>query len=1239
MNSVQTKVVGLVVSALIFTLGLYSVLLYINVKNITVAGREQHLSSLAVAVSSEMALWLDAKKAEMSAVADSIALSGQDKSFISSRIKLHARNNPTYEMVFYADLEGNSFSSSDKQANIADRLYFKQVLASGGAVVSDPIISRQSNKPIVVIAVPVKKGGLITGIVGCAISLDYLAQRVIHIKVMNTGYAFVLQGDGMTIMHPDRTLVLKHNILTDASIDPALKDAVSKMIRRQVGLTKYVYNNVAKYVAFAPIPSMNWSLAINAPVDEVLGQLTPINKLITLTPIFVVIMASGLISFFLIIFIVRPIASLKNMMSRVKEGDLDVRVDYKSRDELGQLVESFNHMVQTIKEGRDELLQSEEKYRTTLENIDEGLYEIDLSGNLIFLSNSAVFGSLGYTNDELMRMNFREYMDQEAANKITHAFREVYHTGQMAKNIDFDFIRADGSKITLETSVSLMRDSRGKPVGHRGLVRDITERKQKDEALRESELFSREIQRIARLGGWKANPHMDYLKWTDGVYDILEVPRDYTPNFSEGIKLFRPEYIPVISNSVLRCLDTGEPFIIECEIMTMTGKKLWAELRGLAPVVEGKRASVVGTFQDMTDRKQTEEAQRASEQTIQSILSATPVGIGLAVDRKIKWVNETWMQIFGFQEESEFMDQPTKILYSSEESYEESRRRLFASLEISKVGKIEAVMMRQDRTTFYAYISTAPIDPSDFKKGTINTIMDISEWKKMEQSLRESEEKYRLAMEVTSDGLWDWDIPTGDVHYSPAWYRILGETIDQHISSWKSRLHPEERDAVFQSIANHLDGKSNNWSHEHRLKTSSGRWKWVLGRGSVISRNINGKPLRMIGTIIDIDERKLLESQLTQAQKMEAIGTLAGGIAHDFNNILGSIIGYTELSLMKAQGDDRQKNYLEQVMKASERAKNLVDQILVFSRQREQERKPVNVKIIVEEALKLLRASLPSTIEIRQSFSSDSLIVSADPTQIHQIIMNLCTNAAHAIHENVGVMDISVTGLEVSHEMSFIDPDFNTGSYVHLSVSDSGYGIDPSIMDKIYDPFFTTKKMGEGTGLGLSVVYGIVKKYEGVITVKSKLGEGTTFDIYLPRIAAESSVGKEEGNQNLFGGTERIFIIDDEEDLAGVLQKYLASIGYDAASSTSSLDALERFRENPHRYDLIVTDMTMPHMTGLTLSREILAIRPDIPIILCTGYDKSITREEANQQGIKEFALKPVNPKMLAGLIRRILDE
>ena len=383
-------------------------------------------------------------------------------------------------------------------------------------------------------------------------------------------------------------------------------------------------------------------------------------------------------------------------------------------------------------------------------------------------------------------------------------------------------------------------------------------------------------------------------------------------------------------------------------------------------------------------------------------------------------------------------------------------------------------------------------------------------------------------------------------------------------------------------------------------------------------------------------EKQQLEMQLRQTQKMEAIGTLAGGIAHDFNNILGIISGYTELARLDAPEGSRSQKCLKEIFTASLRARDLVQQILTFSRQGANEPKPLQVGFIIKEVMKMLRAPLPSTIEVKYFVPRNLPAVLADSTQIHQVVMNLCTNAGHAMREKGGVLEVSLGEVMVDETMAARIPDLMPGKYQKLKVGDTGHGMSPEVMEKIFDPFFSTKGPGEGTGLGLSVVHGIVKKHGGGIEVFSKPGQGTTFEVYFPSLE-EMNSGYNDEAVKLPTGTERILLVDDETAMVEMGQQMLESLGYKVTSRTSSLEALRAFQTHPDRFDLVITDMTMPRLTGAELAREVLKLRPDMPIILCTGFSDRIQEETAKSIGVREFVLKPVILRDIAPIIRRVL--
>jgi len=476
----------------------------------------------------------------------------------------------------------------------------------------------------------------------------------------------------------------------------------------------------------------------------------------------------------------------------------------------------------------------------------------------------------------------------------------------------------------------------------------------------------------------------------------------------------------------------------------------------------------------------------------------------------------------------------------------------------------------------------------------------------------------------------------GTIQYvNPAFEETTGydrqEVIGQNPRILKSNRHSEE---FYQEMWDTISSGRVWRGHLVNRKKDGGLYEEEATISPI--RSTTGAIINYVGVKRNVTRELELAKQLRETQKMEAIGTLAGGIAHDFNNILSAIIGYSEIALQDVATDSRLREYLERVLGAGSRAKELVQQILAFSRQAELEPKPLNITPIVKEALKLLRASLPAFIDFRQNLTSEATI-QADPTHMHQVVMNLCTNAAHAMEKGGGTLTVALEDMVVSAENAEKIQDLTPGPFVCLTVRDTGHGMPHEVVERIFDPFFTTKEIGEGTGMGLAVVHGIIRTHQGAIVVESDPGFGTLFKVYFPIIAGETDRPAPQVAP-LPIGTERILFTDDEELQVELGREMLARLGYRVTGLTDCRKALAHFRDDPNAFDLVITDMTMPHMTGDVLAAELIAIRPDIPIILCTGYSERITEDDALAAGIKGFIMKPVVMEELARLIRKALE-
>ena len=658
------------------------------------------------------------------------------------------------------------------------------------------------------------------------------------------------------------------------------------------------------------------------------------------------------------------------------------------------------------------------------------------------------------------------------------------------------------------------------------------------------------------------------------------------------------------------------------------------------------------------ERIQAEEALRESEEHLRFVTDNSPVGIAHCDQtQRYKFVNQHFAEMFGRQKSDIVGMSPRELL--GEDVYAYASPYLEAVL-AGQYPEYDFVLPATSRGQRTVHIRYAPErDTSGQVVGYVASLTDITERKQTEADLKASEERYAMVMGAINDGILDWEVATETVYYSPAWKKQLGyedHEVQNVYEEWTSRIHPEDYDRVMAALKDHF-GWNRSYELEYRLRHKDGSYVWILTRGACI-RDEQGRPTRMFGSNSDVTQRRQAEEQVRHAevqlrhsQKMNALGTLAGGIAHDFNNILAALMGYTELILNKVPYEKTVQGYLTEVLKAGSRAKELVQQILTFSRQTEGQKKPLHFQEVIQEVLMLIRATLPSTIKIQVQLSASSDLVQADATQIHQVLMNLCTNAEYAMRDRGGVLSLRLETVEEDAADGLMPHlEFIPGPHLLLTVQDTGHGMAPQVLDRIFDPFFTTKKPGEGTGMGLAVVHGIIADHQGRITVTSIPGEGTIVSIVFPLLAAASTDTSTDTDTveaeaelpsaaSLHPGQGRVLLVDDEAPLVALGKEVLEELGYEVTPHTSSLEALEAFRAAPSRYDVVITDQTMPNLSGEALAREILRIRPDIPIVLCTGFSQTMTEEKARELGIRKFLMKPILRHDLVLVLQEVLAE
>ena len=699
-----------------------------------------------------------------------------------------------------------------------------------------------------------------------------------------------------------------------------------------------------------------------------------------------------------------------------------------------------------------------------------------------------------------------------------------------------------------------------------------------------------------------------------------------------------------------RTIGADEDAFIEAfyQVPAMSREQFARIGKALFTLVTRLSASAYQTVQQarfITESHQTEEALRASQERLQRLFRIAPTGIGVVRDRVFVEVNARVCAMTGYTAE-ELIGQNARMVYPTQEDYDFVGTEKYRQISEKGFGEVETRWQRKDGSIIDIFMASILLDPADASKGSMFTALDITARKQTESLLRASENRYRELVENANSIILRMDKEGTLSFFNEYAQRFFGLTSTEVLGKNVVGLLVPETDsagrnlrAMIADIGRHPNRFATN-ENENILRDGTRVWiSWTNKpffdeQGQVTEILCVGNDITELKRAEE--EKRALQVQLNQAQKLEAIGTLAGGIAHDFNNILAAIIGYSEMIREEVADGTFMARNIDQILKAGHRAKDLVKHILAFSRQSSTEATVFMPAIIIREAVKLLRPSLPTTITISQQIDPKAGPICIDPTQFHQVLMNLCTNAFHAMEGQNGVLTINLA--KVFMDGASLPPlsQSGPGEYVVLSVRDTGTGIAEAIRTRIFDPFFTTKEAGKGTGMGLSIIHGIVTKCGGFVTLESMVGKGTEFRVHLP--VTEQEVGRERLEvEEAADGSGHILFVDDETILVEMATNILQKLGYQVTALTSSIEALATFSANPAQYDLVITDQTMPGMTGLELSRHVLALRPDLPIILCTGYGALLNKDEVYSQGIRELVLKPLTKNELALVIKKVL--
>jgi PAS domain S-box-containing protein len=899
---------------------------------------------------------------------------------------------------------------------------------------------------------------------------------------------------------------------------------------------------------------------------------------------------------------------------------------------------------------RESLAQSQQRYALAAAGSDTGVWDWDLVAGTAYESRRArELQGLPLEPETQPLDELRGLLTYHPQDASARALAMQAHLDGATPHYEVEYRvrRADGAYRWVHVRALCTRDAAGQPLRIAGSVSDIDVRKQAEAALRQSEERYALAMTGSNEGHWLwdipagriyvSAKQAELVGLGGGAQTVAD--GDYFerlplhPDDRERVHFNRNEHVAG------RTPRLDHEFRI---VLPSTGEVRWLHTRAQCfRDADGKPLRLAGSTVDATQRKRAEEALRESEARFAVAVAGADDGIWeWDFVKRLAYGSRRGRELLGLPPQPEVESFEAWAAEVAGQIHPDDRPRRDQAIEDHLAGRSPAYVVdfrvrRPDGQWRWVHVhGRCERDAAGRPLRMAGSASDIDDRKRTEEALRESEERYALAMTGWRGGHWVWNEADDRLFVSATVNELFGLPADARIGSRaefmaRVTLHPDDRERVLQLIEAHAQGDGARHDYECRVVLPDGSVRWILNRAQRFA-GPDGQGSRVAGVIIDVTERKQaegererLEDQLRQAQKLEAIGTLAGGIAHDFNNILSAILGYGELAQKGAPEGTPLRRHIDASIAAGQRAKSLVERILAFSRSGMGERVPVHVQSVVEEALDAVAASLPAGVTLVRRLGAGDAGVLGDPTQIHQVVMNLCANAVQAM-KGEGRLDVALAPSVLAAPLAVATSTLPAGAYLRLSIADSGSGIAPELLARIFDPFFTTKEVGVGTGLGLSLVHGIVTDLGGGIEVESRVGAGSRFAVFLPTCTTVAPPAAADPGRAEQGHGEVVLLVDDEEALVRLGEEALAEIGYEPVGFTSSAAALDALRAEPARFDILLTDEAMPGLTGTELARAARALRPELPVVLASGYVTPSLQQRARAAGVAEVLSKPL---------------